>query len=264
MLDESEQLFAIGKDATLYIAWLISETVATRPRDRKRKKLGVGEEVNLTLKPSSLPSPAWVLNATLGTSGFNPLAGITSKLTAGERACTPSTEVTILGEAVKIDFNVVEPSGVVMEQETGTGVLHIQGKPSAGFVGRAFIEPLDVSFTKIEIREGQCAGIGTGYYFYQNGANHRDGNWGAVIVGTEQKPSKDSFVDTIQSGSDGAATPDVGSFDWPIPWLFRMGSGGEKQFTIVNHHHESDAAGRITISKGGVSVSANINDPTVL
>jgi Bacterial TSP3 repeat len=54
--NESENFFASGKTATLYIAWMTSETVATQPQDQKRKKLGVGEEVNLTLKPSSLGS----------------------------------------------------------------------------------------------------------------------------------------------------------------------------------------------------------------
>lgn len=261
--DESEQFFASGKDATLYIAWLTSETVATLPSDRTRKKLGVGEEVNLTLKPASLPSPSWAVTGTPGTSTLSPTSGITSKLTAGERACTPTTEATILGEIVKINFDVVEPTGVTMEQELGTGVWHVQGKPSAGFKGRPFITPVDVSFIKIQVREGQCAGVGSGYYAYQNGVNHPDGAWVGVITGSATNPSMVDGVDTIRSGSDGPAIPALGSFDWPIPWLFRVAGGGEKQFSVVTHHHESDAAGRVTISKGGVSVSANINDPTV-
>ena len=263
---ESEDFFADGKDATLYIAWMTSETVATQPQDRKRKKLGVGEEVNLTLKPSSLPSPTWVLNGTQGTSGLDPLAGISSKLTAGERACTPTTEATVLGENVKIDFNVIEPTGVTMEQETGTGIWHIQGRPSAGFMGRPFVSPTDVSFIKIQVREGQCVATGNGYYGYANGKQHPDGAWVNVATGDASNPSKVDGLDTIRSGTApndaGHSLPDVGTFDWPIPWLFRVGSGGEQQFVVITHHHESDAAGTVTISKGGTSVSANINDPT--
>lgn len=263
---ESENFFAEGKDATLYIAWMTSETVATQPQDRKRKRLGVGEEVNLTLKPASLPSPTWALTGTQGTSQLNPLAGITSMLTAGERACTPSTEATILGELVKIDFDVIEPTGVTMQQEPGTGVWHIQGRPSAGFMGRPFITPIDVSFIEIQVREGQCNATGNGYYGYANGDPHPDGAWVDVVTGDASNPSKVDGVDTIRSGTapndQGHLLPDVGTFDWPIPWLFRVGSGGEKQFAIVTHHHESDAAGTVTISKGGTSVSAAINDPT--
>jgi hypothetical protein len=149
-----------------------------------------------------------------------------------------------------------------MEQETGTGIWHIQGKPSAGFRGRPFITPSDVSFINIEIREGQCLGIGTGYYTYQNGLNHPDGPWVGVISGNAAKPSKVRAADVIRSGADGPEVSAIGSFNWPIPWLFRVAQGGEKQFSTITHHHESDAAGRVTISKGGVSVSANINDPT--
>lgn len=265
--DESENFFADGKDAALYIAWLTSKTVATLPTDQKRKKLGVGEEVNLTLKPTSLPSPTWNLSGGVGTSGLNPIAGVSSKITAGERACTPSTEATILGEKVKIDFNVIEPTGATMKRETGTGIWHIQGLPSAGFIGRPFIKPTDVSFIEIQVREGQCNAIGNGYYGYLHGKLHPDGAWVDVVTGDVGDPSKIDGIDTIQSGTApddaGHSIPDLGTFDWPIPWLFRVGSGGEKQFTTVTHHHESDAAGTVTISKGGVSVSATINAPTV-
>lgn len=130
--------------------------------------------------------------------------------------------------------------------------------------GRPFITPTDVSFIKINVREGYCIGIG--YYEYENGDPHTEGSWVDVITGDANNPSKVDGVDTIRSGTapnDAAhALPSVGTFDWPIPWLFRVGDGEEKQFAIVTHHHESDAAGTVTISKGGTSVSATINDPT--
>ena len=167
---------------------------------------------------------------------------------------------------MKIDFDVIEPTGVTMQQEPGNGVWHIQGRPSAGFMGRPFITPIDVSFIEIQVREGQCNATGNGYYGYANGDPHPDGAWVDVVTGDASNPSKVDGVDTIRSGTapndQGHLLPDVGTFDWPIPWLFRVGSGGEKQFAIVTHHHESDAAGTVIISKGGTSVSAAINDPT--
>ena len=259
--NESNSFFAQGKSADLYIALMISETVATLPTDRIRKKLGVGEDVTLTLTPSSLPSPTWALAGTPGTSTLNPLAGITSLLTAGERACTPTTEATINGVTVKIEFEVVEPSGVIMEQEAGTGVKHVNGVPSAGFKGRPYITPNDVSFTKIEVREGQCNATATGYYAYLNGVPHQDGAWVDVIQGDAAKPSKVNGIDDIYS-EEGPLPPGVGVFDWPIPWLFRVSGGAENQFSTVTHHQDCDAAGKVTISKGGTSVSANQNDPT--
>ena len=111
MHDESENFFASGKEATLYIAWLKSETVVEIPKDQKRKRLGVGEEVALTLKPTSLPGPTWALTGTPLNSALDPMTGISSFLTAGKRACKPATEATVLGEKLKIDFDVVQPNG---------------------------------------------------------------------------------------------------------------------------------------------------------
>ena len=53
-----------------------------------------------------------------------------------------------------------------------------------------------------------------------------------------------------------------GSFTWPIPWYFRVNAGSEKQFTTVSHVKTIDAAGTLTISKGGTSKSKAVNDPT--
>jgi hypothetical protein len=259
---ESSPYFAAGKDATLYVVHLASETAVSLPADRKRSKLGVGEKVSLTMKPTAVPTVTWALSGTTGTSGISPASGATTTLTAGERDCSPTVEATILGMTLSKAFTVVEPTGVVMRQESGTGTWHIHGKPSAGFYSRPFITPNDVSFVNIEVREGTCTGTGTGYYSYQHGLTHPDGSWVGVGSGDTTNPSKANGIDTIRSGADGPAIPAVGAFDWPIPWLFRVSSGSEKAFTTVTHHHESDSAGRVTISKGGVSVSANVSDPT--
>ena len=85
--DEGESFFASGKDATLNIAWLKSETVVTIPTDRKRTKVGVDETVVLTLKPGSLPSPTWALTGDIQLSVLSENTGITTELTAGARNC---------------------------------------------------------------------------------------------------------------------------------------------------------------------------------
>ncbi|RPJ34299.1 MAG: hypothetical protein EHM17_07110 [Verrucomicrobiaceae bacterium] len=259
--NESNSFFAQGKTADLYIALMTSETVATLPTDRKRKKVGVGEEVNLTLTPSSLPSPTWALAGTPGTSALNPLTGISSVLTAGERACTPSTEATINGVTVKIDFEVVEPDGVVMEQEPGTGIWHIQGKGSAGFKGRPYFAPFDVSFKYIEIREDTCVGTGTGYFLGDTGQVHPLGQWIGVVEGDAAKPSKGDGVDTIKTGANNPPFS-AGTFEWPIPWQFRVGGGAAKTFATVTHQETMEATGRTTMAKGGHSVSKELNDPS--
>jgi hypothetical protein len=259
--DESDEFFAAGKEATLYVAWMTSETFTTLPQDRKRKKLGVGEKVSLTLKPASLPSPSWKLVGHVGTSEIRPTEGIMSELTAGERVCGPVPEATIKGKKVKIDFNVVEPDGVTIKQEIGSNIWHIRGKGSAGFLGQAYITPNDVSFARIETREQTCAGVGTGYFAGSNGRQHPLGQWVYVVEGDEENPSASDALDEIRTDANNPPFS-TGNFDWPIPWQFRVLGGGEKTFTTVTHHEEISATGKTTISKGGTSISRELNDPT--
>ena len=149
--DESEDFFAEGKSAIIYVAWLTSETVAKHPDDRKRNKIGVGEEVNLALKPPGLASPAWgALTGTPGTSVLTP-SGATARLEAGRRACTPTVESTILGTTLHIDYNVVQPSG-----ETATKSSDMSFAPGVQGVGMQLevtTLPNDVSFYNIELIE---------------------------------------------------------------------------------------------------------------
>ena len=156
---------------------------------------------------------------------------------------------------------MIEPSGIIMEQEVGTGVWHINGTASVGFKGRPYVTPNDVSFINIEVREQTCTGTGTGFYSYLNGIIHSLGNWVSVGSGTTTEPSKVNGVDTIQSGSKGPPFSD-GTFTWPIPWEFRVGTGTTKVFTTVTHQQIADSTGKVTISKGGISVSKNASDST--
>jgi hypothetical protein len=129
------------------------------------------------------------------------------------------------GSFVAVTYNVVEPSGVAIEQEVGTNVFHVNGLPSVGFIGRAYITPADVSFDYIEVREEAVNAVAIGYFGYQNGLVHAQGAWlpiGAVVVG---KGSKDDSVDTIQGASDGHTPYVSGTFTWDIPWSFRVGGG---------------------------------------
>jgi len=64
-----------------------------------------------------------------------------------------------------------------------------------------------------------------------------------------------------QSGHCNFGTPYAsGTFDWPIPWLFKVGSAASKDFTIVHQRFTIDAAGAMTVSKAGASASKNLTD----
>lgn len=253
---ESEDFFADGKDATLYVAWMTSETVATQPQDQRRKKLGVGEEVNLTLKPSSLPSPTWALSGTPGTSALSTLTGINSKLTAGGLACSPTTEATINGEVVKIDFNVIEPTTVTFSRVSTTN----QTTPSLGLLMTAnfYVGPSDVSFMNITVEEDQCGATAGGYFAYQNGLNHPASTAPIAMTATVDatKGTQANGQDSIGGGTQGPPYS-PGTFTWAIPWKYTSG-GQTKQFATINHEKTltiNNSKATLTISKSGASDS---------
>jgi hypothetical protein len=247
--DESEEFFADGKDATLYIAWMTSATVATVPQDQKRKKLGVGEEVNLTLKPSSMPSPTWVLNGTPGTSVLNPLTGITSFLTSGKRACTPTTEATILGETVKIDFNVVQPTG---ETATKTSDMSFAaGTQGVGMELEITTLPTDVSFYNVEVIEiDQGTQNITGFFvpFPANSLAHTPNpNWIQLSQENQWADSAGFF------GWGNSTTWANGTYEWAIEVRWRVvgqeAGQGEVLGNRTQTHTLHDNTGRSTEDK---------------
>ncbi len=238
---------------------LSSETVATSPANRARTKIGVGEEVVVTVSPAE--SVTW---SVAGGGTVSPASGTQTTFTAGERASTSVVKARRAdGCECTITFTVIEPSGATIDRAPGTGIHHVHGTPSAGFRGQPFIQPDDVSFENIEIREGSVAGVGTGHFSSVHGRVHPVGSWvtvGSVVAG---KGSRVDGIDTIRGVIPGPGPPFVpGTFDWPIPWEFRVAGGAGKAFATLTHHMSIDAAGTFTISKGGTSVTAALNDPT--
>jgi hypothetical protein len=238
---------------------LASETVATVPANRARTRLGVGEEVVITVMPPDLV--AWSVS---GGGRISTSSGTATTFTAGDRASTSTvTAIRFDGSSCTMTFTVVEPSTAIIDREPGTGICHVQGTPSAGFKGRPFVQPDDVSFENVEIREGLAVGVGTGHFRVVDGLCHAAGAWvrvGRVVPG---KGARLKAIDTVQGVIPGSGPPFVpGIFDWPIPWEFRVAGGAAKAFTTVNHHMEVDAAGTFTISKGGARVTTALNEPT--
>ena len=245
-------------DTAAEVVKLETITDATIPSDRTRRKLGVGERVTLTLKGAD-NSVAWSL---IGPGSIDPTSGYSIRFTAYERASGASVTATYKGKTFPANFTVIEPSGAIIEQEPGTGVWHIQGEPSVGFIGRAYELPADVSFYNIETQEGSVNAVATGYFAYQNGLNHEQGPWVTVGDVVPGKGSRENFVDQIQGVSNNHTPYEAGTFTWAIPWSFRVGSGTPKVFAIINQIKTIDATGKLTISKGGTTKSAELNDPT--
>jgi len=240
-------------------------TVATAPADRTRVKIGVGEEVNLQAN-NAVGEVNWTIT---GRSTLDANQGNAVKLTAADRAETFTvTARDSEGSSDNVEFTVIEPSGVKMVKAPGTNIWHTNGKPSVGIKLKIYIKPDTVSFEKIKVSEDDCVSTVTGYFEGTRldgvrHAGHGAGTWVSVGPPVAGKGSMVNGTDKAQSGHCDFGTPyRHGTFDWPIPWLFKVGTGASKQFTTVHQEFTINSNGDMTVSKGGGNGAAALNDPT--
>ena len=264
---------------------------------RSLTRLGVGEEVDLgfTTIPArtaaSFGGLTWVVKSGPGTFVNNPGNAGTGRLTMGETAGAVVLELRTVGAQPVLKLTktlwVVEPTSSVMTRQPGTGIEHEQGVASAGFWGWVWLRPTEVSFYRCEWREGSATPKATGSMELTipataptsdskgqkagtkaelkslKGARHPVmGDWNPVTRGHAVNGSRMDGHDNVNSVSLDPPFA-AGTFDWDIPWLFRViGSRNEKVYFTATHSEVVDAAGRMTISKAGVSISCNAADPT--
>lgn len=244
---------------------ITSETVSTARTNRQRTRMGVAERVTLT------SSPAGTYNwSVLGGGTLSSTSGNSVVFTAGDRASTSTITARQGSCSCTLTFTVVEPNGAYQVQFGNT--VHTNGTASVGFRGTTYLLPKEVSFENIEINEGTCAGTGTGFWQTSTGQVHPpwpswasvDGGsdaTGSVVQGPNQTGS--TYWDYVWTNA-GTGPWTAGTFVWPIPWEFRVNGGTKKAFTTLNHREVlAGPSGRVTISKGGVSVSAMPANPTV-
>jgi hypothetical protein len=151
--------------------------------------------------------------------------------------------------------------GGILRQTSNT--WHIHGTPSAGYHADIFLTPSDVSFKGITWREKHCKAVCTGYFMPQNGQDHVPGQ---DLVGGDVEEGVGTKLlgfDTVQMADGGIGPPySDGTFTWPIPWEFQVGSGTPKEFGPINQVKVITPTGKLSITKGGQPASAELNDPT--
>ncbi|WP_152099899.1 hypothetical protein [Lacipirellula parvula] len=233
---------------------------------RSRSSAGVGESGEIV----AIQADGQTMGAvTYTTSDATCVAVSGDDWTAGDRACSAQLCAEANGCKQCKTLKIVEPSGVTIEKEAGTGVWHVHNTGSVGFKGRPYITAANVSFANIEVREGAVAAVANGYFASYNGLMHAVGGWVNVLPVVVGKGSKVDGVDTISMGAFTTTPFSAGSLSWPIPWEFRVGTGTPKQFAVVTHLSviEGDGAnpvngndGRCTQSKGGHTETKSYGD----
>jgi hypothetical protein len=196
---------------------------------------------------------------------------IIASFTAGHYSGTATIKVWayvngfLTTEPETITISVIEPNGGLVVQKINTGIWHVQNTDSVGFLGRCSTLPSDVSFWKVEFHEGGGNANANGYFSFLNNKPHPpngENEWFSISKGINPDinlPNVWGAVDTISGGTYTVKSYSVGWFDWPIQWLFKIGSRKEV-FTTVHHIMTIDDQGDMSISKGGRAVSAKYGD----
>ena len=246
---------------------------------RSTTDFGVGEIINLAFTSpigktaAQLGGLKWYVDSTtsgqdtLTTGGVDGLADFTA-------GGLNSTVVLVLkgvsgpnaGIVVRFfTINIVVPNDVHMVKVSG--VRHTINTWGIGFRGNMFFRPMNVSFQNTQFKEGDATATASDYLSLWNGLSHCGTNgctWISVGGGN-------NAVGSRVLGTDTADFPDqtrpfaVGSFSWPIPWLFRVTgtAGAGTQVIVATQASTADAVGTATISKADSGTfTKNATDPT--
>jgi len=241
-------------EVTVLVYKLETETVATQPTDRQRTKVGVGEEVNLTIQPSSVTA-SWSVDGGSSNGSVSPPSGASTKYTAADEAAMGNVKAEFKGITKTTTFNVTQPSGIKLEASSST---NNKNPLRSGFIAKIYITPADVNFEKVKIYEGTGTSIATGYFSSLNGVNHAQGPDLSPSGFVANKGTQLAATDTVTTHAN--VTPySNGVFRWPIQWHYKLGSAN-KPVVILEHKGElkwnaSTSTATLETTKGGESAT---------
>jgi hypothetical protein len=236
--------------------------VAISPANRARTKIGVGEEVDLTVNPA----PAtWAITSGSGTLTPSTGSRTTVRFTANDNAGSVTITATGSGCSCSISLTVVTPTNWTMKRKSGTKVKHKKGRPACAWKGTFFYHPNDVNFYNMESREKDSKYVGTGSYSGYTGDYHgnypppdRAGPWVSLISHTDADGTQGGSTDTVDTGDPGAAVTGsappfvAGSGHFPIVRQWRVvGSANIHDFASQNQEDEIFTDGHCESRKGG-------------
>ena len=245
-------------------ASITSQTVATSPANRSRLTVGVGEQVRLTFSGGSAN---WSIS---GGQGSVTPSGKTSIYSASIR---PSTETIVAVDTVNsatatITFDVIEPSGLLFERESGTTIHHHKDWPDIGFSAKVYLEPGTVSFEYIGVREHEANYVATGYYSWENGLSHGGATSAEVVKSlVSGKGWLLAEPDDVWSGRQPANPPFApGHETVDIPWEYDAAADGYAgpfynfahvvQNCVLANDHST-----ITATKGAATLTLSVSSP---
>jgi len=235
--------------------------------ERSTSQYGVEETVALshTTNPTGITGLPleWKITSGVGSVSGNQYdakavaGGVTLKL---ELQSGPSK-----GDYKSYDRTVVAPTYRFARSRFDTGIYHIYHQHGIKFKGEYFVDPKNVSFTNIKVREGiSTQADGTGYFEPVDGDVHTPTSWLApkypnTIVGCWWAVDTTGFEGTSSDyiGQSGTFT------NYYIDIEYKGDDNVERSMSTIESLMTLEASGDSKVKKGSVGwESAHFNDST--
>ena len=240
--------------------------VSAIPTNRTRLTVGVGERVNLNLAGNPAGNYTWSTSA----GGVQPTNGTATTFTAPSNAANATVRVNYDGGSCTMQFTAIEPSGILgTNARAQTG--YTTNRAGAGMIIDNYLLPLTVSFYRVQAQEVPATSNlnVTGYFantnFFPTGPPIHNAAAGAgpwIGTGWDNK----NGVDTAASGTTLVSRQPwaAGSFTWPVPVVWRIGSGPTNNLTRTDQTFSITTNGTVSVQKFGHSVTRGTNGVVIV
>ena len=227
----------VGKEGKIIVPRIVTETVATSPPDRARKTIGVGEEVVLRVLPEGVDVFLWA--RTQGGGDLSYYSGSTTTYTAPSVEDDATITATVEGADCSVNFSVIEPTGILFENNLTYGIYGVNAPPAHSNIGgyyRAsmYAQPDTVNFYKLSLHEGGSHLNYDGYFSDWSLHEMREHfPNGPHPLSSEVVNGKGTLC-TETDGIGGGVRLDPGSYSdgiayWELQWSYSVGDWATSQ-----------------------------------
>lgn len=243
-----------------------SETISTKPSNRKRTKLGVGEEVKLTITPAALSPIKWSVT---GDGKLSSTSGSSVTFTAHETASKPKITAEYAGTKVDVEFEVIAPTGITFARIASLNGSFPAGQAGTGMHLSVTFNPADVSFYRTQWLEVPGPATNVNGFFAQNppftaASLFHNPNPSGIPINPDNKLAGfdvSSYAIAIPNGIPPFPTWSNGGWTWVIPnrYIVVGGNAAGHLFTNTTQIFSITATGGTTVTKQGMGPVASIS-----
>jgi hypothetical protein len=230
--------------------------------DTNRTDLGVGERVDLSFSAALVNNSAWTCTWSTAAGSVYPSSGNATTFIAPSNASPATVTATVGDEQVDVPFAVFEPSGIKASLR-GLPDLFAIGSVGAGMYMNVVLQPTNVSFYRVQVKEPVADATNKqGYFVNHPPPNHDElhgaGAWHPVLC--------NNFVsDGVFDHADSYNWPigQSGVYTWPIDAIWRIAADSVTHALSgwTPQVHTLSADGTVTVEKLGHHVTRSPNQP---